>query len=95
MEEKIYTVHVYVHTEPEHSEHRVKTKQPAESPLTSRQAEVLRYIAEGYRRNQIASKLGITPQTVNVHVHTILSRLHAATHAQAVAIAVREGYITS
>ena len=94
MEEKIYTVHVYVHMEPESSERGLKPKQPANSPLTPKQAEVLKYIAEGCRRKQIASKLGITPQTVSVHVYAILRKLGAATYAQAVAIAVREGYIT-
>lgn len=67
---------------------------PAESPvLTPREIEVLRMMAEGEANKTIASKLGISEHTAKFHAASILSKLNAATRAEAVAIGIRKGLI--
>lgn len=44
--------------------------------LTPRQSAVAYLLAEGLSYKEIATKLGISPHTVNTHVKTILKRLH-------------------
>jgi NarL family two-component system response regulator LiaR len=62
-------------------------------PLTPRQTETLRLIAEGYRDREIAPVLGCAHRTVLRHVAAILERLEARTRAQAVYRAVTAGLI--
>lgn len=63
------------------------------SVLTPRELEVLAMMAEGAANKNIAWKLGISEHTVKFHVASILSKLHAATRAEAVAIGMRKGLI--
>lgn len=56
--------------------------------LTPRQREVLRLMAAGRRNKQIAATLSINEKTVKMHRATLLSKLNAATSADAVRIAV-------
>jgi NarL family two-component system response regulator LiaR len=58
--------------------------------FTPREVGVLQLVAEGFTNSQIADRLGISPSTVNFHVHNILGKLDAKTRTEAVAIAVRE-----
>jgi DNA-binding NarL/FixJ family response regulator len=62
-------------------------------PLTEREVEVLRRIAEGDRNRDIAEHLGITEDTVKVHVKRIMDKLGAKDRTQAVAIGIRRGVI--
>jgi DNA-binding NarL/FixJ family response regulator len=61
--------------------------------LSDREAEVLRYAAEGNRNQDIAQKLFIAVETVKVHMKHIMDKLDANDRTQAVAIAVRRGII--
>lgn len=61
--------------------------------LSDREAEVLRYAAEGNRNQDIARKLFIAVETVKVHMKHIMDKLDANDRTQAVAIAVRRGII--
>ncbi len=61
--------------------------------LTPREREVLTWVARGKAAREIAVILGITKRTVDEHMATIRRKLHAASGAQAVAIAVRNGLI--
>lgn len=61
--------------------------------LTPREIEVLKLVAEGQRNKQIAYQLGITEETVKVHIKNILSKLEANDRTHAVTIAVRRGII--
>jgi DNA-binding NarL/FixJ family response regulator len=56
-------------------------------PLSRREREVLRLIAEGQSNKQIAAKLRITERTAKFHVTSILNKLGADNRAQAVALA--------
>jgi DNA-binding CsgD family transcriptional regulator len=62
-------------------------------PLTPREIEVLELLAEGLANKAIASRLGISDQTVKFHVSSIYSKLGAANRTDAVRRAVRRGLI--
>ena len=56
-------------------------------PLTEREQDVLRLIAEGLSNQQIAERLFISAATVKTHITNINGKLGAASRTQAVAIA--------
>ena len=58
---------------------------PAAEPLTAREREVLRLIAEGFSNQELAARLHLSPQTVKVHTRNIYSKLGVASRTQAVA----------
>lgn len=62
-------------------------------PLTSREIEVLRMIAEGLGNKTIAWKLGISEHTVKFHVGSIMSKIGASSRTEAVSIGIRRGLI--
>lgn len=64
-----------------------------EENLTPRETEVLRFVAHGHRNKQVAYKLGITEETVKVHIKNILSKLEANDRTHAVTIAIQRGII--
>lgn len=65
---------------------------PTKDPLTNREMEVLKLVAQGKTNPEIAEKLVIGEGTVRTHVSNILSKLHLANRTQAALFAVREGY---
>jgi NarL family two-component system response regulator LiaR len=67
-----------------------KTPLTAE-PLTGREVDVLRLVAQGRSNRDIAEELVITEMTVRTHVSNILSKLHLASRTQAALYALREG----
>jgi NarL family two-component system response regulator LiaR len=64
---------------------------PTEDPLTAREVEVLRLLAQGLTNQEIAGRLFIGEGTVRTHVSNILSKLHLANRTQAALFALREG----
>ncbi len=62
--------------------------------FTSREMQVLHYIAGGNSNKIIASILGISAQTVKQYVSSILYKLNANHRAHAVALGIRSGLIT-
>ena len=66
---------------------------PASSPLTPREVEVLRQIAEGHANTEIAAELNIGLGTVKGHIRDILEKLSAADRTQAAVVALRKGFI--
>jgi LuxR family maltose regulon positive regulatory protein len=62
-------------------------------PLTGRELEVLRLVAEGRSNRQIGRELFVTLGTVKSHVHTISGKLGASNRVEAVAIARRKGLL--
>src|SRR6267378_4114185 len=62
-------------------------------PLTRRECEVLRLIAEGTRSPSIAGQLHITLGTVEVHRRNIMRKLGLRTVAELTRYAVREGLV--
>lgn len=63
------------------------------SPLTPRETEVLRLIANGAGNTDIAGTLHIGLGTVKGHIRDILEKLAASDRTQAAVVALRRGYI--
>ena len=61
--------------------------------LTSREAEVLKLMAEGFGNKEIGSRLGITDHTVKFHISSILAKLGASSRTEAVTQGIRMGLI--
>ncbi len=61
------------------------------SPLTSRESEVLNYMAQGYLNKQIAEVLGVSEQTIKDHISSIVRKLNVNTRTQAVISALKKG----
>lgn len=64
-----------------------------DSPLTERETEILRLIAEGVGNAEIAQRLYMGLGTVKGHVRDIMEKLSAADRTQAAVVALRRGYI--
>lgn len=63
-------------------------------PLTNTEARVLRYLCEGYTRNEIAvRKMVRSISTVNRHVESIAFKLEAHCHAEIVSTAIAAGMV--
>jgi DNA-binding NarL/FixJ family response regulator len=62
---------------------------PSVEPLTTRELEVLRLLAEGRSSADIAASLAITRNTLRTHVGNLMSKLHAHSKLEAVTIALR------
>jgi NarL family two-component system response regulator LiaR len=67
------------------------TEPPIDEPLTDREVEVLRLVAQGLSNQEIANRFVISERTVRSHVSSILSKLHLASRTQATLYALRQG----
>jgi len=72
--------------------HRSSSLPPTKEPLTDREMDVLRLVAQGMTNQEMAENLVIGEGTVRTHVSNILSKLHLANRTQAALYALREGY---
>src|SRR5688572_24032197 len=61
--------------------------------LSEREAEVLRWVAQGNANKRVASLLGISEDTVKAHMKSILAKLDANDRTHAVTIALKRGII--
>jgi len=66
----------------------------AASPLTAREKEILKLLAEGYSNKEIAAMLFISPKTVETHRHRINEKLNLGNVADLVRYAIKEGLIS-
>ncbi len=66
----------------------------AEEPLTQRELDILRRIAQGQENREIAEQLVISEATVRTHVSNILGKLHLASRTQAALYALKEGLVS-
>jgi DNA-binding NarL/FixJ family response regulator len=65
----------------------------ATNPLTTRELEILALVAGGLRNREIAQTLGVSEQTVKNHLSTVLHKFGVPNRTQAVAYAVRHGWL--
>jgi len=61
--------------------------------LTAREFDVLQLVAAGRRTKEIAAELGISEETVQGHMKNILAKLDVHDRTEAVAVAVRRGFV--
>ncbi len=66
---------------------------PENNPLTPRETEVLRLIAEGLTNKAIAERLDISVATIKTYIEDILKKLSASDRTQAAVKALRQGLI--
>ena len=71
----------------------MKTRSPEFDPLTEREQEVLRLMAQGKTNREIAESLVVVERTVKFHVGSILEKLNASNRTEAVMIALQNGLV--
>jgi len=64
------------------------------TPLSQREMEILRYVAEGNPNKRIASVLNISEQTIKNHITSIMRKLNANDRTHAVVLAIRNGWLS-
>ena len=69
-------------------------KEKVVAPLTNREIQILSYIANGNTNKQVAYVLGISEQTIKNHISAILRKLNANDRAHAVALAIRNQWVS-
>ena len=62
-------------------------------PLSTREVDVLKRLAEGKVYKQIAAELNLSTSTVRTHLHNTYAKLGAVDRAQAVLLATQRGWI--
>ena len=67
--------------------------QAAPSLLTARELDVLKHLAKGLQRDQIAAALGIGPESVKTHLKGIMVKLHVPNATSAVGRAFELGIL--
>jgi two-component system, NarL family, response regulator LiaR len=73
----------------------VRTPEKGSEPLTDRENDVLKLLAEGRSNKEIARNLNIGEQTVKTHVSRILDKLGVPSRTQAALFAIRSGLVNS
>ncbi|MCE5209166.1 MAG: response regulator transcription factor [Chloroflexi bacterium] len=74
-----------------HQPYRIKNMPEG---LTEREMVVLRVAAHGHSNKAIAAELGISPQTVQVHLRNIYGKMNVCNRSEAIAKAIQYGWIT-
>jgi PAS domain S-box-containing protein len=72
---------------------RLVAREAEQSPLTTREHEVIALVAAGLQGGEIAARLSVSPETIKSHVQNAMAKLGAHTRAHAVAIALSTGQI--
>jgi DNA-binding NarL/FixJ family response regulator len=61
------------------------------STLTRREVEVLRYLARGFGKKDIAGTIHLSPKTVDHHITSVMQKLDIHNRVDLVRFAIREG----
>jgi DNA-binding NarL/FixJ family response regulator len=70
---------------------RSTERQPS---LSNREREVLDLLAQGLTGEAVAEQLVLSAETIKTHIRNAMGKLEANTRVHAIAIALREGYIS-
>jgi DNA-binding NarL/FixJ family response regulator len=62
--------------------------------LSKREREIMDLLAQGLTGEQVADRLVLSSETVKTHIRNAMGKLEASTRVHAVAIALREGFIS-
>jgi DNA-binding NarL/FixJ family response regulator len=63
--------------------------------LSKREREIMDLLAQGLTGEQVAEKLFLSPETIKTHIRNAMNKLEAHTRVHAIAIALREGFIST
>lgn len=66
---------------------------PLEDPLTTREREIIKLIAEGKSSKEIADLLFISPRTAERHRANIMEKLNLRKTVDLVKYAIQKGYL--
>jgi DNA-binding NarL/FixJ family response regulator len=74
---------------------KTRYHRPAEpgTPLSDRELQVMRLVAEGLNNAQIGTRMYLAEDTIKRHLSRIFQRLEASTRAHAVALAYQRGLL--
>jgi DNA-binding NarL/FixJ family response regulator len=64
-----------------------------EAPLSEREREILQLLAEGYHTEEVARRIGLSPETVKSDTRRAINKLEADSRVHAVANALRKAII--
>jgi putative nucleotidyltransferase with HDIG domain len=68
-------------------------RRPEPCPLSAREVQILKKLAEGKVYKQIAADLTLSTSTVRTHLHNIYGKMGAVDRAQAVLMATEKGWL--
>ncbi len=74
-------------------ERTARGERPGRGPLTPRESEVAKLIAEGHSSGEIAELLAISPKTVERHRANILDKLELRDRVEVTRYAIRNGLV--
>ena len=63
--------------------------------LSKREREIMDLLAQGLTGEQVAERLYLSPETIKTHIRNAMNKLEANTRVHAIAIALREGFISA
>jgi len=64
------------------------------NPLSERERDVLRCLAQGLANKEAAAQLGIAESTVKTHLANLFSKLGVSDRTEAVTVAIRRGWLS-
>jgi DNA-binding NarL/FixJ family response regulator len=62
--------------------------------LSKREREIIELLAQGLNGEQVAERLVLSSETVKTHIRNAMGKLEASTRVHAIAIALRDGFIS-
>jgi DNA-binding NarL/FixJ family response regulator len=62
--------------------------------LSKREREIMELLSQGLTGEQVAERLFLSPETIKTHIRNAMGKLEANTRVHAIAIALREGFIS-
>jgi two-component system, NarL family, response regulator LiaR len=77
-----------------HREPGRRTPAAGRPTFSASQAEILRWIVEGFSNAEIAAQVHLSENTVKTHVREILRRAGARNRVEVAVRAVREGWVS-
>ncbi len=72
---------------------QVERTTPLNVHLSTRELEVLKFLAEGLSNREIAIALHLSPNTIKTHVRSLMNKLGVDHRLQAVVLALRHNLI--
>jgi two-component system NarL family response regulator len=72
----------------------VQNESPSTKRLTSRESEIVRYVAMGMRNSEVAQRLSVSENTVKTHLSNVFQKLDIRDRLELTHYAIRTGLIT-